>query len=289
MECIECKVSSPDDSVYCGRCGAELGRSLEETTRKKFRDRRATEIEITEAVVGRLMKWGTWLASVSALIVALFGVVIGKGCVDAYTATQTAKKDIAKNVADAKNEVEPQLRAAREQVFELTQIVSGLKTETGQLQSDIGRYRQVNAQIGVLQKQLTTVQGQVIDLGSHTLRAHEIQVTGNGPTTLAFRSIGCNPATALEGGGKVAYCAEGSPPSLFQITAPAGDLRPVASSSPTGYQDLSTGPKPTCNTATRGTIYVEKGGNNAPDVPSLCMKHSDGSYGWMQLAMTSPK
>ena len=39
MDCIECKSSNPDDNRFCGQCGAELGRTLEETVRKKFRDR----------------------------------------------------------------------------------------------------------------------------------------------------------------------------------------------------------------------------------------------------------
>jgi hypothetical protein len=66
MECIECKVANPEGNRFCGQCGTELGRSLEETIRKRgIRDRKAIEFEITESVTARLMKWGGWLGSLT--------------------------------------------------------------------------------------------------------------------------------------------------------------------------------------------------------------------------------
>ena len=46
-------------------------RTLRETVLTKgFRDRQATEMEITESVANRLMKWGGWLTAIAALILA---------------------------------------------------------------------------------------------------------------------------------------------------------------------------------------------------------------------------
>ena len=56
MDCIDCKATNPEGNRFCGQCGAELGRTLDETVRKKgFLDRQTTEMEITESVAGRLM------------------------------------------------------------------------------------------------------------------------------------------------------------------------------------------------------------------------------------------
>lgn len=85
MDCTECKTANPDANRFCGKCGAELGRSLEGTARKAFRDRKVIETEITESVAGRLMKWGTWLASIIAVVVALFAVLLGKSYMDIRT------------------------------------------------------------------------------------------------------------------------------------------------------------------------------------------------------------
>ncbi|MBV9180010.1 MAG: hypothetical protein JO356_01745 [Acidobacteria bacterium] len=75
---IECRATNADDNRYCGKCGAELGRTLDETVRKKgFGDRQATEMEITAAVVETFRKWAGWLGSATGLILALFAFMLG--------------------------------------------------------------------------------------------------------------------------------------------------------------------------------------------------------------------
>lgn len=173
------------------------------------------------------------------------------------------------------------LESARREATEFQQRTSSIHKQYEELESDIGRYKQLNQHIEKLQKQMKEVQDKVIDLGSHTVRARTFETTGTEPGSIAFQRIGCSPSSALQGGQPVAYCAQGSPPTLFQITA--GAIRPVASSSPIGYQDVSAGSKPSCTTSTRGTFFVEKGGANVVDKPYLCVKNSDNTYSWNQL------
>ncbi len=217
--------------------------ALEETTRKGFRDRRAIELEITESVVGRLVKWGQWLGGIVTVIVILFGLLLGKSYFDVYTATQSAKGEIAKTMSDAKTRLEPQLQSARDEVSGLVRTADNIKQQYGELQSDIGRYKRTNVQIEQLQRQLSAVKDQIIDLGGHTLKARKVETTGSEPSSFTFGRPGCDSASAFDSGGAAAYCVQGLPPVLFQLT-PAGDARPVSSSSPVGYQDTSTRPKP---------------------------------------------
>jgi hypothetical protein len=60
-------------------------------------------------------------------------------------------------------------------------------------------------------------------------------------------------------------------------------LRPVSSLSPVGFQDVSTGPKPACAVASRGTFYVEKGTGKEADKPLPCVRKSDNAYDWIRL------
>ena len=272
MDCIECKATNPDGNRFCGQCGAELGRSLEETVRKKgFRDRQATEMEITESVAGRLMKWASWLGSIAALIVVLFGLLLGKSYWDVRTAVGKANAEIETAVREGTNEID----SAR-------QTIPGLTEQVKQIQSDIDGYKKVNREIAKLQKQFTEVQGQIVDFGKRRVRAEIMETTGPGPGRIAFGEIGCPPS--VEQGQLVTYCAQGSPLSLFQLTS-TGERRPVSSLSPVGFQDVSIAPKPTCTAANRGTFYVEKGTGQVADKPFLCAKKSDNTYGWIQLGM----
>jgi hypothetical protein len=273
MNCIECKAANPDGNRFCGQCGAELGRTLEDTVRRKgVRDRRAIEIEITESVVSRLMKWARWLGGITAVIVALFGLLLGKSYYDIRTAVGTGKSEISSAVQQGKTEIDT-----------VRQTITGLKEQVAEVQQDTNRYKQVNTDIEKLQKQLMAVQNQIIDFGRRGLRANSFEATAPGPGYFEFGIVGC-PTVAPEKGFQVVYCAKGSPLSLFQVTS-AGDVRPVSSLSPIGFQDASIAAKPTCATTNRGTFYVEKGAGNVADKPFLCTKKSDNTYAWIQLGM----
>jgi TolA-binding protein len=197
--------------------------------------------------------------------------MLGWSCHDVRTAVNAGKSEIETSVRDGKADIE----AAK-------QPIPGLKDQVNQLQSDIAKYQQVNQHINDLQKQLTKVQNDVIDLGNHALKVKSIQTTGPGSPSIGFGpQIGC-PLSAVAP-STVAYCAEGSPPSLFQITS-TGEKRPVSSLSPIGFRDTSTTGKSACSAANRGTFYVEKGAGNVPDKPFLCARKSDNTYGWIQLS-----
>jgi hypothetical protein len=284
VDCIECKAPSPDNNRFCGQCGAEVGRSLAETVKKGFRDRKSVEIEITQSVVGRLMKWATWLGSIVALVVALFAILLGKSYMDVHTTVKAGEAEIATSVLEGKKAIEPVLESARREVTEFHQTATGINQEYKDLQSDIGRYKQVNQSIEKLQKQFDAVQGQIVDLGERSLVAKTLEARGPGPSYFSFTRLGCPPPP--EEKNFVAYCAQGSPLSLYQVTS-AGGVRPVSGLSPSGFQDASTAPKPTCTAANRGTLYVEKGGVKVADKPFLCAKKSDNTYDWIQLG-TAP-
>jgi len=272
MNCIECKATNPDSSRYCGQCGAELGRTLDETIRKKgFRDRQATEMEITESVVSRLMKWTTWLGGVTTFLALLFGLFLGKEYRDVGAAVEAGKTKIETSVRDATTEI-----------GEVKHATAGVGEELKGLQSDVEKYKKVDLDIAKLQKKLTDVQGQVIDLGNRELKAAKVSTTGRGPSSLGFGHLGCPPSP--EEGVAVAYCAKGSPLSLFQVPS-TGEPRPVSSFSPVGFQDVSVAPKPACNLSNRGTFYVEKGAGGLTDKPFLCAKKSDNTYAWIQLGI----
>lgn len=52
-----------------------------------------------------------------------------------------------------------------------------------------------------------------------------------------------------------------------------------------GFLDLSVAQRPLCEPAHRGEIYIEKGAARVADQPYVCVKKSDDSYTWVQLAI----
>lgn len=282
MDCIECKAANPDDNRYCGECGAELGRTLDETVRKRnFRDRQATEIEITEAVAERLSKWAKWLAVATGVPIALFAVLLGWTFRDFSGALNAAKAEVSKTAKETKDDI-----------GRTKQDVAVLDEQVKQSKSDVQKYQRVNQEIDKLQKKLLDVQGQVIDLGNKTLAAKNLKVSGiieqtsKGPPAWSSVAVGCPAPGSLDPKLKWTLCFEGDPPHPVIVTH-SGEhkgVRAVSGFSTAGFQDNSAGPKPTCSLETRGTFYVEKSAGSIADRPLLCAKKADGVYQWIALA-----
>jgi cell division protein FtsL len=283
MDCIECKTANPDSNRFCSQCGAELGRTLDETVRKKgFRDRQATEAEITEAVVERLMKWGRWLGGIAAVILAFIAFAVSLVYRDTRAVLDAGKTQIESAVAEAKNNINAAVEEATQDIGEVRRHSNDLGKQVNQLRLDINGYKEVNSEMQKLQQQF---HGQTANLENLDLRVHSLETVGSPAepgegTQIGFKNVGCKPSHLLRDESKVWYCVQGSPLILYQRTP--GDLRPVSSLSSVGFQDISTGPTPACTAASRGTFYVEKTDRD-PDRPLLCVKKSDSAYGWIQL------
>jgi hypothetical protein len=281
MNCIECKTANPDGNSYCGKCGAELGRTLDETVRKKnFRDRQATEIEITEAVAERLSRWAKWLAVATGVPITLFAVLLGWTFHDIRHSVEQAKAEMAKAIDGARKDI----AIIRKQVESVQVDATALGEGVKQSKTDVQKYQLVNKEIERLQKQILEVKGQVVDLGKVDLKVHKLEVLGSGEAnSISWDSrTGC-PPSALAKGSTVAICAQDSPPLIYERNV--SGARPVASLSPIGFQDASLpGSKPGCTETSRGTFYVEKGTGKTADKPLVCVRQSDNSYAWVDLA-----
>jgi hypothetical protein len=291
MTCIECKALNLEENRFCGKCGTELGRTLDETIRKRgFRDRQATEIEITEAVIARLMKWATYLGSITALLVVLFGLLLGKSYVDLKTTVDTGKTQIESAVTSGKTDIETTITQAKKDIDATRQATSSLRSEVEELKSHFPGYKQVTKEMEELQRQF---HGQTTDLSKLNLRVHSLETVptpedekAKRPSSLSLGTLGCGP-DALAKGTQVAYCAQGAPHALYLYQRSLdGEVKPVSAVSPIGFQDASTLPKPTCDATRRGTFYVEKGAGNVADEPFLCAKEADGKLGWIALNLS---
>jgi hypothetical protein len=87
--------------------------------------------------------------------------------------------------------------------------------------------------------------------------------------------------------------------SLVDVTTPANIFfyEPVSKTfrflgdflqSSRGFQDMSTGAKPTCAVDQRGFIYVEKGATDVADAAFICVKKADNTYAWGTIGLTVP-
>jgi hypothetical protein len=280
MDCIACRAVCPEGSKFCGQCGAEVDRTLPETIlRNDLRDRRTVEMEITDTVLTRLVRWGGWLAAIGVLILTAFGFALSLIYHDAKSAAEAGRAQIEGTVKTGQESITANLAEATREVLVTKQNADQLLAQVKQLQSDVTGFKEVTDEMETLRKQF---HGQTEDLKKLDLRVHSVETFGTDrPPALIFKQLGC--PSPLEKGEEIAYCSQGSPPFLFQVSS-KGDIRPVSSASPIGFQDVSTGPIPTCDANSRGTFYAKKGNGNENDAALLCARKSDRTFGWVQLS-----
>jgi hypothetical protein len=288
MNCPICAGTNSKDALYCNNCGEPLTASAAAALREKERrEQRTREIELTEKVATRLMNWAKVFLFFATASVTLLVFIVGKASFDIPKAVERAKADVGQTASSGITEIDSSRQSALSDIANLRTQLTPLKSQVDQARTDVIKYQQVNEKIAELQSQLKSVQGQVLDLGQTKLKVGAIESTGTGPPAIGLGlaankgSTGCS----LEklGGSAAAYCVTGSPLALNQMT-PDGRVRPVASFSDIGFQDLSTLPRSECKDSLRGTLYVEKETGHQADKAFLCVKADAGTFRWLQIA-----
>lgn len=284
-ECLECKTTNPQENRYCGKCGAELGHTLDETVRKKdFRDRQAIEFEIAEKVAERLLKWGKWIGEATAVVVILFAGLLGWKSYDLATTVSSATSSIQGTATKAQSDLKSDVQTATTEIQSVSKEIPALSKDIAGLRSNVERYKQTNDRIDDLQKRILSVQSEVIDLGKKTLKIGKVDLISGEPFLEEVGRIGC-PST-LESNYSAGLCLQAGTPPFLTILSPNSPARAVASVSPFGFQDVSTTSKPACGVTVRGTFFVEKGAGGAGDKAFLCARKSDNTYVWIPLIST---
>jgi hypothetical protein len=285
MNCPSCATPNPSDALYCNQCGEPLTVSaLGRQRRIEIREKKTREIELTEAVAERLIKWVKWLGSACTVLVIAFGFALGKGYFDIQKDISNAQTQIHDSVTSGTGEIRSSIESAKADISDAKRQLPTITRDIQMLNSDLGKYKEVNLRIEKLQSDFLRLQTDVVDLGHRTLKAESMETTGPGGAMESFGQVGCDQPKAK--GFPFSICAQGSPLALTSVTG-GGRTRPVASFSEIGFQDVSKSPRPMCNDERRGTFYVEKGSGNQADKPFLCVKSAAGSYNWAQLAITN--
>ena len=161
MACANCGQENPADNSYCGKCGARVGATLEDTIADRNKTRAVIEVEIFQAVTNRLGTLAKWLAIPSAILIAGFGWVIGKGEWDLHTVVRSATIELNGSVHDAQTNIRQSVESTTGTLGQLKRQSADLYHQYEGLQSNLNRYTAVNKRIEQLQTQLSTIQGQI--------------------------------------------------------------------------------------------------------------------------------
>jgi hypothetical protein len=135
MNCPRCNGVNLEGKAYCGDCGSPLTASLAYLETKvservaqeisdRFKDQRLVALEVSDAILTRLMAWAKIYAFIVGGLVALFLAVLAVLGISTY-------RDVARLVREAQSTVQPKLVLARDEA-EKAQRLAGEAIQSSQ-------------------------------------------------------------------------------------------------------------------------------------------------------------
>jgi hypothetical protein len=151
--CSQCKAENPDGKNFCSDCGSlltpevkPLVRSqVEEYIKEHFKDRNTVDIETTQLIADRFMKWTKWFLAPATVLLAILGLVLALLGISDYS-------DFHKTVQRASEELRPKLEQALSEADSATN-----KSKEATVRSDEA-IRSINAATVKMDQQLASVQ-----------------------------------------------------------------------------------------------------------------------------------
>ena len=197
--CTSCHTEMPDDHRYCGRCGSKLSpetlndvslrvaaleSTLEKGTRAGSVEQRFLEVETTEKIVARLVKWakmfGFFAAAPILLALVGFTLYVGKGLKDLNDLAGSVRGSIAPVIEKARFDANEAKAIATDAVKSAAAMKSDVASAKGSL-SELGKaiadrnqdVQTLNSQIRSSQSQLSALQTNVAQSASKVERIAE--------------------------------------------------------------------------------------------------------------------
>ncbi|MGA9798585.1 MAG: zinc-ribbon domain-containing protein [Terriglobales bacterium] len=209
MKCPQCSAENTDGKNFCSDCGSLLTPQLlpliraqvDEHVREHFRDQTVVDVETTEAIAERFVKWGKWFLIPATILITLLGVTLGifgiRDFADVHKAAQQAiseSNDATKKADEAKikaQEAEGKADGAINAIDEATKKMGKQLTEAQKLSDKVsGLENKTASQIADASKhvegRLTELDGKVEEANKSIVQQQSKLVSTNELVTAMF-------------------------------------------------------------------------------------------------------
>ena len=153
MICPQCKAENIDGKNFCSDCGCLLSPQLkplvrsqvEEYIKEHFNDRNTVDIETTQLIAERFMKWSKWFLARATVLLAILAATLTLLGISDYS-------DFHKTVQRASEELKPKLEQALREADSATKKSKEATEKSGEAIDSI------NAATAKMDRQLSSVQ-----------------------------------------------------------------------------------------------------------------------------------
>ena len=162
MNCPQCTADNPEGKNFCSDCGSLLTPQLkplvraqvEEYIQEHFKDRNVIEIETTERIATRLLKWArlyyAFPAAALVIILTLFGV---SDYSDFHKTIQRATQELKPKLDRALSEADTATKKAQEAEGKSDEAVKSINAATVKLNAQVASAQQLSDRASGLESQ----------------------------------------------------------------------------------------------------------------------------------------
>jgi Sec-independent protein translocase protein TatA len=180
VKCPQCKADNAEGKNFCSDCGSLLTPQLkplvrsqvEEYIQEHFKDQHIIEIETTERIATRLLKWArlyyAFPAAALVIILALFGI---SDYSHFHQTIQRATEELKPKLEQALNEADTATRKAQDAEGKADAAVKSINAATAKLNAQVASAQQLSNRASGLESQTAN---QIAIAGKHV----EERVTG---------------------------------------------------------------------------------------------------------------
>jgi transcription initiation factor TFIIIB Brf1 subunit/transcription initiation factor TFIIB len=173
MECPQCQAENVDGENFCSKCGTLLNQQLvplirsqvEEYIRDHFKDRNVVEVETSEAVAGRVLKWARLYYAVPVAVLIIILALFGIGDYgDFHKTIRRATDEVQPKVNQAITEAETATTKAQDAEAKSDAAIEAIDHATAKMNTELTSAQQLSTKLSGMASQSA---GQITSANKH--------------------------------------------------------------------------------------------------------------------------
>ncbi len=176
MKCPQCSAENTDGKNFCSDCGSLLTPQLlpliraqvEEHVKERFKDQTVVDVETTEAIAERFLKWGKWFLIPATILITLLGVTLGIFGIRDFAAVHKAAQQAISESNDATKKADEAKTKAQEAEGKAGQAINAIDEATKKMGTQLTKAQALSDKVSGLENKTA---GQIADASKHVRRS----------------------------------------------------------------------------------------------------------------------
>jgi hypothetical protein len=172
MKCPQCKAENTEGKNFCSDCGVLLTPQLipivraqvEDYIKEHFKDRELVDVQTTEAIAERFVKWGKWVLIPVTVLVTLLGLILAVFGIRDFSNVHKAAQEAIIDSNEAAKKAADATAKAQEAETKAVAAIDAIDAATKKMNTQVSATNALSTSLSGLE---TKTAGQIADANKH--------------------------------------------------------------------------------------------------------------------------